>query len=971
MNKQLLQLYKNDPNKPKTIIRAGKFSKAFLKWNRKQIAEGKTTHYAKPNVAIRIGKDGRTYENKITNKLKKKNTITNSVLSLKSNTLHFSYVYLESKNEYTDTLTLSNNMLLRELINRNNIKGSYRLIIKTGKTIIIDTEAMIDSDYWKNNYLVFQKDSDSMIWNSSPVMKGDKVDFIFTKEFILSHKYFEQRFLDGVNHCFFHPITQHFQKVHDDSKSKSVKKNCMAVIHKVNGKTLKTGEHKQGLIKKYLRGIPENEIEKVCEILQIGVDIAQPFCSNFHFSYRCNKKPKKVFKFINTRLNHIEKSETKTSCDSLFKVNEPEIVSRKQLNAIKKNLDENNELCIYKKGANGIVKIQTLTNVYELNNDFNVECRKFEDENGLFECSINRKKDPELCSFIDSGTHFNGTVDFKNTDKYRDNENIPDNMKHIDMKKAYTQFTTYSGYEGFLGKITDFRECDKISQIGLYYITEVDFSKCNQKFINLNKKTQWVKSYNVYPSPELKLFQSFGVSFKITHGAYGYNKDFKFNDTMINTKDKIELGDKFIEIPYYSKWTGFISMKRSYKSFYMNGKPDFFKAINPEENFNIMMTDDNEARIHYPVKYSFTKKHIAAFIISYQRCIMLQQLMDMNIDKVVRICCDGIYYEDHKFNMKKSFTEKEGMTFRNCPAEEYLSNILHNENEIVLPTAKPREFYSRELFKGPGGNGKTYYNLFLDTGLVNKVYIAHSNKLNSTKSNEYEKKFNKPLSTSLHNRLLKGPYQKFDTSMYSNYIIDECSMINEEDKQAIFQQCKGRVIMCGDIGFQLPAIQGEEMTEKGFDNVIELSTNYRFKDEKTLNFMNEFRKNIVEEKSVDFLKVGLQTITKEELKKKYKKEDIILAPFHVINNEYTSMFSHIEKYKVTENRRKYKNGDIVFEKPNQKCELRHGFTIHSVQGEDYENNIYISNMCPHFHLNRMFYTAISRTRTLDQIFIIS
>ena len=72
----------------------------------------------------------------------------------------------------------------------------------------------------------------------------------------------------------------------------------MAVINKVNGKTLKTGENKPGLIKKYLRGIPENEIEKVCEILQIGVDIAQPFCSNFHFSYRCNKNQKKYLKFI-------------------------------------------------------------------------------------------------------------------------------------------------------------------------------------------------------------------------------------------------------------------------------------------------------------------------------------------------------------------------------------------------------------------------------------------------------------------------------------------------------------------------------------------------------------------------------------------------------------------------------------------------------------------------------------------------
>ena len=38
-------------------------------------------------------------------------------------------------------------------------------------------------------------------------------------------------------------------------------------------------------------------------------------------------------------------------------------------------------------------------------------------------------------------------------------------------------------------------------------------------------------------------------------------------------------------------------------------------------------------------------------------------------------------------------------------------------------------------------NGKTYYNIFLDTGLVNKVYVAHSNKLNTGKVNEYYKKF--------------------------------------------------------------------------------------------------------------------------------------------------------------------------------------------------------------------------------------
>ena len=50
--------------------------------------------------------------------------------------------------------------------------------------------------------------------------------------------------------------------------------------------------------------------------------------------------------------------------------------------------------------------------------------------------------------------------------------------------------------------------------------------------------------------------------------------------------------------------------------------------------------------------------------------------------------------------------------------------------------------------------------------------------------------------------------------------------------------------------------------------------------------------------------------------------------------------------------------------------MRHGYTIHSVQGEDYEGNIYIAQMCNHYCMNKLFYTAISRTRSLSQIYII-
>ena len=59
---------------------------------------------------------------------------------------------------------------------------------------------------------------------------------------------------------------------------------------------------------------------------------------------------------------------------------------------------------------------------------------------------------------------------------------------------------------------------------------------------------------------------------------------------------------------------------------------------------------------------------------------------------------------------------------------------------------------------------------------------------------------------------------------------------------------------------------------------------------------------------------------------------------------------------------------MLGEPPKGRYEKRHGFTIHSVQGETYEGKIFIDirNM---FDLT-MLYTAVSRARRSDQIHII-
>ena len=78
-------------------------------------------------------------------------------------------------------------------------------------------------------------------------------------------------------------------------------------------------------------------------------------------------------------------------------------------------------------------------------------------------------------------------------------------------------------------------------------------------------------------------------------------------------------------------------------------------------------------------------------------------------------------------------------------------------------------------------------------------------------------------------------------------IIDEVSMMNNYDKELIFERfstCK--IIMCGDIGFQLEGFKtGKNPFQKfiieGFDNIVRHDTNYRVKDKELLFKLNKIR----------------------------------------------------------------------------------------------------------------------------------
>jgi hypothetical protein len=1011
------------PNKPKQWIKGGKPTKMALKFNRAAIKAGKAYDYLDTSKLVRFTEKGNLgiinkkfdtrYKKPTLIKAQKKLNVFGSVI-VRGSASDKSFRYVAQGDDEVPSWMegsdpLYNNDLLRTLIQDNNIKGDYRILIKINSVIAKDKSYLITSasKFWKDYRLDYQYGSEFMIWNNPAINEGDVVHFIFTKEKLLTDQYYQQKFLDGkVSHCLLQPIMEWAKEMIAGTKSKDTKKRYNAIISKLEGKKPVDKRNKGviGYLEKYKDGIPETELSNFCEDLQIGMDIEQPFNENLLFEYRSVKKCCKVFKFINTRLNHVDFVDDSNfghiQFNSLFKTFEPIPVLKGTMLEFQKQLDDANEFYVYTKNSYGISSIRSLTNYLILKSDFSDTVREFEQSHiagspALKDCSIDAKKYPELQNFIDLGTHFNGTIDFKETKNLKNESNRPASLKHIDMTKAYTQFKNCKYYDGFMMQITDFRKTNKIVSNGLYYVEDIDLTNCAPKFIEIMETVGWYHSYNVYTKEELEALTKYGGKYTITAGCWGARSEFDFgllNQQMLSDKETIMVGDKEISIPYYSKWAGMNCMVNEKKNFWVKGDEKYFKSLNADTSIYYA---EGEARIAYDNTYQYNKKHITAQITAYQRLQMLDQMMEMDVSKIYRICCDGIYYEAHDFKIDKVFSPKTKITFNNEECEDYLSGIIVSKKDryIDFDSLAPfRENYKTEIFDGAGGDGKTYHNLFIDTGLVNVVYAPHSNKLMSAMSAQYLDHFGTKLTTTNHHRLLNEPYATEDTAKYSVYVIDECSMLTEKQKEQLMKTIKGKIIFCGDLSCQCEPVyekrnraeeadmtdeeKAEEaknyiqMTYDGIDNIAEQSPkNWRFDDTAQLKAANYLRSCIKNKKLSNMKLLPYQVVDKYYVKANYGVNDIILVSQHKYNDQWTKAFKKLEKYKVTNNTRDYKNGDVCFKKmKNVTTELRHGYTVHSVQGETFTNNIYIDMRS--MTSARIFYTAISRAKYSSQIYLV-
>ena len=215
--------------------------------------------------------------------------------------------------------------------------------------------------------------------------------------------------------------------------------------------------------------------------------------------------------------------------------------------------------------------------------------------------------------------------------------------------------------------------------------------------------------------------------------------------------------------------------------------------------------------------------------------------LKLDIDKVLRVCVDGIYFWKHDVELINGFRYKtENMNFRNTQCEDYLSGVFRNARPPNLSTGgagAPMKFIKKTLKEGAGGTGKTY-SVLDDKGFVKVLYVAPSHKLSADMTSL--KNFPDRDATVLA-RLLSPALKYKHLKLYPVYCIDEASMIIEAVKRKIFDiNPNAQFIFCGDIGYQLPPIVDEdmkhrfknacdleEMNSTGFDKIETCTDNYR------------------------------------------------------------------------------------------------------------------------------------------------
>lgn len=828
-------------------------------------------------------------------------------------------------------------------------------------------------------------------------------DVYVTEQINLTGNLITQSYLDNpTKNCIFAPIIKRCNEMITNNRESPAAIRMLKKVEK--------------MFPQYVDGVKIDDLKKICENLQIKITLTLPLIDEI-VEYgagitKTGKERHNIFtvNYINTRLNHVEEGK-------YYDDGNPTYLPEVEFNELcEKMFDEyKTNWFLFRRDVHGInvIELKTLTQTYKRMTTLYNVINEFNYQNSINTYELDDIKEDLLSKFIRASAHM--TCNRINP-VYRDKlEKYLKIYKEIDGIKAYANYKKCHMYRGFVGKITDFRNCDRIEGLGLYLIGNLDWTNALPKIKQIQKIFSIYHGRNVYASPELEYLSNLGVTYKIYGGAWGMKIDMEFG-TQDEMDEKCGMFEVVDGVPHYSRWTGIGISDKPFNTYYMKTDDLIYADIIKARSKIIVNYSNGELEFSTPNPRRRHRAHISSFIFAYQRINLIQQLLQMDVNKVLRINVDGIKYIPHDFHIRLDtfkYVEKpkdKGLTqndridgmltnINNCNPYDWFHFHLHfhhqtehepselrTEYETLLLSGK-RTHYETQLLTGKGGCGKTN-SVITDKGLVRVLYIARTHILIQEKRREYHKmKLQVEVLANVIVDITTPKGMKKWKNIVENYnvlIFDEASMISEEERVIIFQMYKAlKLIFCGDIGYQTPPINGTQMEMTAFQNVTQLLTNYRCPDGSPLAVILDMVREAIDTRiyNAERLISGLKTISIDELKQQYNITDIILSYTNNTKDKYTAMFADKIKYCMLQCTKDhaYNTGEIYYEKPAIKCKdekeeqtyfvIKHGYTTHSVQGITFRQNIYIDRDI--LRNLQVLYTALSRAVSIDQIYIIT
>lgn len=829
---------------------------------------------------------------------------------------------------------------VRNTIKQNEISGLYRISYVNNGNIIQQVIYDIPTDgvnsWWNQDFLFNDWIYDSP--NSLFKFFG-KGQLLFTKSEDIIPQEIIQSFSEGETHCIFKHIIKLFENRIENAKNKTNKYKF--------GKKLRESIEDSEI---YKDGLPQKDIQKICDKYSIAISIMDAARNGF-IECRPEGKPYFCFKFINTKINHVEKMTI-----SSFK--DRQIVSREVFEQIKEQLIKDKLFFHFTNST-----IHTCDNFYSLLE--NEEVEKWEKEQKIDKMEY--FSDPEMSQFVRSSNHFGGCFDMVE-DPF---ENLS-SLKHIDHIKSYASWDKCKYYNIYkfpiapkvyqkLPKYFDFKKFP-----GFYQIDNVCDTKVKESVKFFNNKMKLIENGIVYNSADLHFYSDLGFKFDITCGAYAFTSQDIDVSGLLEIKPPRDSSGKKLKPDAYKVWAGKQAMICTEKVIKIKGDAELASHLASVYGNDRIKLFGDEISIYTRKEVTHHRSHISSFILSYSRIQILEQLFLIPPECVKRIQLDGIYFTDCDIPVIKTFIEKPVEHRSNKGCDRYFS--------IFCKTWEPPEFdeqftHRLILATGPGGTGKTHFYLN-SRNLFSPVYVAPSNKLVRAKVNEYNLKNYCTLA-----KLLGYNCESYKGNV-SVIIIDEGSMLTQKDLERILISFPhSLIIICGDIGYQLPPPKNIGKPAI-FDNSWfrkQFTKNYRTQDLELLEVLNLCRKLMKLEKSKE--EINSSVISKLNNRigsdENYKLNDYIITSTHSGIKHFTDKHkSKGNKWYITKNSKTHSNGDVIIQNeqpPNS--ELKHAFTAHAIQGETIHSNLFIDT-------NRLFepqmlYTMLSRAKEMSQIHLVS